>query len=231
MPIFHRQCDPVFDRAPGRRGWHAVGTTVALLAAGVAPQAARAQVAEDTASLGAGRFAVLRTVLERTFLRLDVLALELRLDAAAAARIEAASTTADTRAFADSVAAAVLGAADAWAQQRFLRDVNLDRLIHEIRSSIRNAVSGRMLSEAEYETISHGLSDWYATLRERGVRDGDVQTYRIHGDTVHVLLRDRDGQVLIDRTAVGKEHRQALLGSYFAPGSDFRDGLVRSLLR
>ncbi len=51
---------------------------------------------------------------------------------------------------------------------------------------------------------------------------------------VEVVLRSQyrsaAGEVLLDQTDVGAERRLSVLGSYFVRKSDFRDGLIKSVL-
>ncbi len=54
--------------------------------------------------------------------------------------------------------------------------------------------------------------------------------YRIRGDSLHTVYLASDGETLLDQVDVGPERRLSVLGGYFAPGSDFRDKLVDSLL-
>ena len=183
----------------------------------------------DTAGLG-GPFGTLRTVLERTFLRIDVLAVEVRLDAVTAARIESVVRGAmRTIGDAEAIAAAALDAPGAWARLEFRRDVDVSRLVDEIRRSMRKVVDAGILSRVEFDSIAGGLEALYAPLAERGVLDGDVQLYRLRGDTLRTVFMGRDGRTYIDSQGTGRARRMALLGSWFVRGSDFRDGLIRSL--
>ncbi|HSM08267.1 MAG TPA: hypothetical protein VLA33_04535, partial [Gemmatimonadota bacterium] len=65
---------------------------------------------------------------------------------------------------------------------------------------------------------------------ERGIRSGDRMLQRVRGDTLRTVYEGADGEVLLDQVDVGPERRLAVLGGYFAPGSDFRQGLVESVL-
>jgi hypothetical protein len=55
--------------------------------------------------------------------------------------------------------------------------------------------------------------------------------YRIRGDTLHTVFRSAEGENLLDQVDVGPERRLFVLGGYFAPNSDFREKLVKSLFR
>jgi hypothetical protein len=189
----------------------------------------RAQVADDTTGLG-GDYGTMRMLLEKTLFKVDVLELEIRLDPSTASKIAGvAGSGLSGSGASDSIARFAIDAADVWARLTFQRDVGVDRLIQEIRNSMRKAVDAGMLDQTGFDAISAGLPAWYASLVDRGIRDGDVQYYRIHGDTLRTMFIGRDGATWIDETATSPVNRRALLASWFAPGSDFRDGLIGSL--
>lgn len=55
--------------------------------------------------------------------------------------------------------------------------------------------------------------------------------YFIRGDTLTVHYASPSDSLLMNTTDVGPERRRSVLGGYFAPGSDFRDGLLDDLFR
>ncbi|MGH7127762.1 MAG: hypothetical protein ACREIV_04285, partial [Planctomycetaceae bacterium] len=132
---------------------------------------------------------------------------------------------------ADSIADLAAHATDAFARLRFERDVGLDQFLDGIRDNLVHARDAGYINAAEHDEISAGLPGWYAFLADRGIEDGDVMLYRIRGDQLRVVYIANDGTTLLDRTDPGAHRRLAVLGAYFAPGSDFREGLIRSLFR
>ena len=72
---------------------------------------------------------------------------------------------------------------------------------------------------------------WFGFLEVEGASKGDEILYRIRGDSLRTVYRTVGQEVLLDQVDVGPERRMAVLGSYFAPGSDFRKGLIRSLFQ
>lgn len=186
-----------------------------------------AQIAADTAGLG-GPFGTMRMLLEKTFLKVDVLDLEIRVDSATAAEIQRVAEQ-NGDGIPDAIASAMIDAHEVWARLAFRRGVGVDRLIEEIRKSMQKAVENGDLEAAGFESIAASLPTWYETLRQRGIRDGDAQYYRIRGDTLHTIFVGRDGEQFIDETATSPTNRRALLASWFTRDSDFRDDLLRSL--
>lgn len=200
-----------------------------ILGAAVRPPAAAGQAPCD----GAYDPLRLRMLLEKTIFNIDVLWLTVDIRGEHAARLRTLSRDlaedGDVRgAAADSVAWAAVDAKCADARLDFVRGISRRQLVNAIRESTRAAWEAGMIEEDTYRFVERGLPDWYPFLEERGVREGDAMRYRIRGDTLNIRYRAADGRVLLDRTDVGTA--RSVLAGYFAPGSDFREGLLRSLL-
>lgn len=188
-------------------------------------------VSIDTTDLGTGPAARMHMLLERTIFRVDILTLDIRFGPAATDRIERLlAGTVDSGALADSVAAAALAADDVLARLEFQRNVGLERFLDGIRDNLRRATRAGIVTPADFRSISSDLPGWYAFLNERGIRSGDRMLQRVRGDTLRTVYVGADGETLLDQVDVGPERRLAVLGGYFAPGSDFREGLVESVL-
>lgn len=234
------------SRGAGRASAALAGAALAALAAGgegaaalvpgpgasPTPGPAARPVAADTSGLASGPWARMRTLLEKTLFQVNVAELTLRYDSAAAARVrELAAGREYSAPVADSVARAVIGARRVRGRLEFRRDVGLGRFLESLRRNMEKARDAGILADSAYRDYRGRLRDWYAALEGRGMREGDVTEYRIRGDSLRVLVRSGDGEVLIDRLDVGEQHRRAVLGGYLAPGTDFREGLVKSVFR
>lgn len=196
-----------------------------------------AQAAPDAidTNLGAGPNATMAMLLEKSIFQVDVLQLEVRLGPEATMRLDSliaasGSASASPDVLGDSVAAIALGARDALTSLEFLRDVGLGRFLDGIRDNLRRAEEGGLITPAEFEGISSALPAWYDFLRDRGIRSGDRMLQRVRGDSLRTVYISAAGDTLLDQADVGSHRRLAVLGGYFAPGSDFREGLVESLL-
>ena len=173
----------------------------------------------------------MHTLLEKTIFQVDVLMLEVCFGPDTDAALESlAAGRGYSDSLADSLASVALQATDVRARIEFLRGVDLDRFLDGIRENLGKARDAGLLTTPEYDTIATGLPRWYAFLEERGIMEGDVMGYRIRGDTLRTTFRAVSGETLLDERYVGPERRISVLGGYFAPGSEFREGLVRSLL-
>ncbi len=172
----------------------------------------------------------MRMLFEKTFLKIDVLRLVIRLNAEDAWKIE---ELAAGRNYSDELAHAIADIAihsrDAWARIRFERDISLGQFLGGTDDNLRKARDAGIIAEGDYEKISRAMPVWYAFLEERGIKDGDVMLYRVRDDSLHTQYWGVDGDLLLDQIDVGPERRLALLGSYFVRGSDFRERLIKSL--
>jgi len=193
--------------------------------------AADTAIAADTVGAGTGTFGRMHMLLERTILNVDVLTLDVRVGPSTADRID--ELLAKPREFgglSDSVAAAALEATDVLARIEFHRNVGLTRFLGGIRDNLRRATRAGIVTPAQFRSISADLPHWYSFLADRDIRSGDRMYQRVRFDTLRTVYVGAEGDLLLDQVDVGPERRLAVLGGYFAPGSDFREGLVASVL-
>jgi hypothetical protein len=172
----------------------------------------------------------LQTKLEKTLFQVDVLTLEIRVGPESEPQLRAlAAAGGDRRALADSLTRVVLTAPRAWARMEFLRSTGQGRFLNGIQDNMKKARDAGIMTGKHYQDVSRKLPIWYDFLRHRGVQKGDVILYSIRGDTLETTYRGVGGDTLLDLVQRDPEARGGVLGSFLAPGSDFRDGLVRSL--
>lgn len=171
----------------------------------------------------------MHTILERTFLQIDVLALDICLDAAAAARIRAFLRDRSREQAADSIAAAAIAVHEAIARIRMLRGVSLDQFLDGVLEEQRRAARAGLIADSTHRAVREGLPQWFAFLRDRGLHEDDQIVYSLRGDTLRTTYIADSGEVLLDDLVVGRARRNSVIATYFAPGSDFREGLIDSL--
>jgi hypothetical protein len=169
------------------------------------------------------------TVLEKTLFKVDVLSLELWLGPETVDRLAPLLPLADNEQARGAAARIALDSRDAWALMVFRRGVGLDRFLGGIDENMRRARDAKLITADSYERVAAGLPRAYAPLAADGIAEGDRIFYRITGDTLRTVYQRRDGELVVDQTAVGPERRLSLLGSFFTAGSDFREGLLASL--
>ena len=202
-----------------------IGTETAL------PQS-RAAVPLDTLPSTGTRYSSMRTLLEKTIFKVDVLLLEIRLGEEDAGRIERLiSGRRYSEELADAIAEIGINSRDAYARIEFVRDISLEQFVDGVRDDLGRARDAGVIDQADFEMISEGIPRWFDFLKDRGIRNGDQIHYRIRGDTLRTVYLGVDGEMALDQTDVGPERRLAVLGSYLAPESGFREGLIKSLFR
>lgn len=196
------------------------------------PAGAPAQVEE--ASLGLGPWACAGMLLEKTIFNVDVLELTLRFDTATAGRLhDAAAREAgngeEREALADRLVELVLEADEVLVRTRFRRNISLDQFVDGAEESIELALAADMVPEEAARATVSGMREVYGGFAERGFRKDDCLWYHIRGDELHIVVEGAGGEILDEVRSRSPHVRGATLGGYLAPGSDFRDGLLRSL--
>ncbi len=182
-------------------------------------------------ALAAGPYSTARMLLEKTVFGFDVLTVEVRFDSATQERIRKAAGSKPVSAdLIDQVALAAVDASDVFARLEFLRNVSLDRWVEGASDGLRKGWQAGIIDEETYRYVAGNLAHWFRGISERGFRRGDQVLYRGYPDRLRTVLVSNSGEVLLDQTDQGASHRRALLAGYFAPGTDFREPLVRSLL-
>lgn len=202
-----------------------------LLLTGLLPAILAAQgLAMDTLPLSKGRYAEASMLLEKTLFRIDVARLSLRFGPETALALgKLVDGRRHSDALADTVVLLAIQTRDAWASLGFRRDVDFGRFLEGIRDGISVARKAGLLDPGFARGLSDSLPTWYASLRTRGVKDGDVMMYRITGDTLRTVFRTVEGRILVDQEDVGPQPRLSVMGGFLAPGSDFRKGLLISI--
>jgi hypothetical protein len=172
----------------------------------------------------------MRLVKSLFFVRVDVLDLEVHFGLETTRRLESIVTGKDlTAPLESSIADIATQSKDAYIRLRFLRNIDLDRFIKGARENTKKVYEAKLIERNTYEEIVRELPVWYSKLQGRGIKKDDLMLYRVKGNGLRTIYRGNDGQVYFDQEGQGEERRLAVLGSYFAPRSDFRENLIRSL--
>lgn len=186
----------------------------------------------DTTGLAQGAWATMEMLYERTIFNVDIFRLHLEFGPETADSLQALAVGREySSALADSLAETALRSRNVLIRTRFLRDVGLDQFLDGLRDNLRNAREQGLLTREDEETIARETVEQYAPLEDRGIREGETMWYRIRGDSLHVAFQTRDGSIPVEQRPVGPERRLSVMAGYLAPGSDFREKLVRSLFR
>jgi hypothetical protein len=181
--------------------------------------------------LAQGPYAAMHMLLQKTFLKINVLNLDVRLDKAAQGQVAA---LAQGKGYSDGLAPAlgkaVMGAGHALIQMEFKRDVPLKRWIGVVRDNLEEARKASLITPTVEKRISDGLPEWFAALKDRGYEKGDRLFYVVSPDSLRTVVASAGSQIQLERVDKEKDARDVVLATYFAPGSEFREPLLRSLL-
>ena len=115
-------------------------------------------------------------------------------------------------------------------QMQFKHDVPLKRWIGVVKDNLEQARAAGLITADLERRVGDGLPQAFEPLRERGYEKGDRLLYELGPDSLRTVVEAADGHVLLDRFERDPGTRSVVLASYFAPRSDFREPLLRSLL-
>jgi len=211
-------------------------TCAPLLLAGLlglaAGSAAAAVPSLDSPELAQGPYAAMKMTLKKTILRINVADIDVRFDKAAQARF---STLAGGKGYSkelgQQLAQAAIEAGHAVVQMKFNHDVSLDRWMGVVKDNLEQARSAGLISKELEQRVGQGLPQWFSPLKDRGYEKGDRLIYEVLPDSLHTAVVSKDGQVMLDRVDREAGVRRVVLPSYFAPDSDFREPLLKSLFQ
>lgn len=184
----------------------------------------------DSKELAQGAYAYMHMLLQKTFLKINVATIEVRIDKPTQVRLSGLATG---KTFSDGLAEqlthTVIGAERGVVQMKFKRDVSLDRWMGVVRENLEQTRKAGLIDAGLEKRVSQGLPESFVALKSRGYEKDDRLIYEIGPGTVRTVVVSGAGQVLVDRLDQDPSLRKVVLCSYFAPGSDFRDPLLRSL--
>lgn len=182
--------------------------------------------------LGQGPYSAMHMLLEKTFLKVDVLTVDVKFGKDTQARLaELARGKQYSDGLAKQVADVAIRSEDAVVQLKFLRNVSLDQWMDAVRDNLKQARAAGLITAKVEERVNQALPNAFAAVRERGYKKGDRVLYRLRPDSLRTVVVTADGKVLLDQTERDKEARHVVLASYFAPESDFRELLLKSLFK
>lgn len=184
----------------------------------------------NDADLGKGSFSKMHMMLEKTILAVDVATIDVRVAPQAEQKFsEIAKGKPYSPALESELAKVALSADNAVIQLQFVRDVSLNQWIDGVRESLVKAEQAGLIDGGLRAKVSSGLPEWFKALQDSGFHDGDRVLYRISPGVLRTVAVTKDGKVAVDRTDTGPDKTKLVLASYFAPGTDYRALLLRSL--
>lgn len=207
-------------------------SVVFTLALGISGLAQRPAALPDlhTADLAQGPHSRMHMLLEKTFLRVDVLTVDVHVGERTRQRLEALTARARRlEEVEEQIAAAIIDADHVLVTLTFKRGVDFDRWLQEVRASLRKARESGLISQSSLQDVGNSLPAWFQPMIARGWSSGDRIVYRGYPDRMRTFVVSASGEILVDRTDEGAASRRTMLAGYLAPGTDFRTPLIASL--
>jgi hypothetical protein len=184
----------------------------------------------DAPELGQGPFSSMHMLLQKTVLKINVANIDVRFDKPTQGKLAGLAGGRPYSYELDAELAQVaIGAPHAVVQMQFVRDVPLNRWIGVVRDNLELAREAGLIGRDIEQKVSNGIPQWFAPLADRGYKKGDRLLYAITPNSLRTVVLSENGQVLIDMGEHEAGSRQVVLSSYFAPKSDTREPLIRSL--
>ena len=173
---------------------------------------------------GRGR---LEFLLERTLLKVDVVQLTIVVDETTAAEVDSLVAGRErTKDLEHAVATRYLEVRYADIELEFRMSISHERFLDGALETTKRVVKADLIGEESAERIDADLAARFSFLEDSGVREGDRLRYILRGDSIATRYVAADGETRLDDLRVGPERRLRLLGSYFVPKTNFRDGLL-----
>ena len=186
----------------------------------------------NSKDLAEGPYSSAHMLLEKTFLKVDVLTLDVRFNKQAQCKIaEIATGKSYSPQLAQQVAPIAIATDRAVVQMKFLRDVSLDKWMDVLRENIGQARSAGLISPGLQKKVSDNLPKWFAPIKERGYLKGDRLLYEVRPDSLRSAVVAADGKVFVDQLVREADVAHVVLAAFFAPESEFRTPLLRSIFK
>jgi hypothetical protein len=184
----------------------------------------------DAPDLARGPYSTMHMLLEKTILNIKVATIDVRVDKATQAKLAGfAKDKSYSEALSHQLAGAAYGAGRAVVQMQFVRDIPFNRWLGVVKDNVEQARKAGLISKDVEDRVMQGLPQWFAAIKKRGYEKGDKLIYSVTPDAVRSVVVAANGQVHVDTVEKDSSGRRVVLGSYFAPGSEFREPLLRSL--
>jgi hypothetical protein len=214
-----------------RTSWTSIARA-ALLCMGLSLGASAADVpALDAAGLARGPYSSMHMIVEKTFLNLDVAEIDVR----GSARVQNAfAGAAAGKAYSDvleaQLAKVALEADHLVIQVKFLRDASFSRWLDAAQESLVKVARSGLVPADECKRVSGSLGQWFKAFEKDGFHKGDRVVYDVRPGLLRTVAVTAAGKAVVDRTGRDELSSRVLLATYFAPGTDYRTPLLKSLL-
>ena len=186
----------------------------------------------NSKELAEGPYSFAHMLLEKTFLKVDVLTLDVRFSKPTQEKIVAiANGKPFSPALAKEVAPIAIGAERAVVQMKFVRDVGLDKWMDVLKDNIAQVRNANLITSGLQKKVNDNLPKTFAPISERGYLKGDRLLYEVRPESLRSVVVGADGKVLVDSINKEGDVARVVMAAFFAPDSEFRTPLLKSLLK
>ena len=178
-----------------------------------------------------GPHSAMHMLLEKTMFNVDVLTVDVRVGPRVYRRfVDVIGTNQRYSAqLGDALAKVAVDADDALVEVRYLRDISFEQWMEGVSENLDRAESAKLVTKDIRQRVQARVPVAFASIRARGYKDGDRLLYRVRAGSVRMVVVCENGKICVDTIDVDKDAPRVVMASYFAPKSDFREPLLRSL--
>ena len=204
-----------------------------VLAAFLSAVSARADAPPSLSSpeWAQGPYSAMHMLLEKTVFNVDVLHVDVRVGKQVHRRLieVIGSNKRYCEELGNALAKVALEADDALVEVSYLRDISFEQWMEGVIENLHHAESAKLITNAVRQRVQARVPVAFAAIKERGYERGDRLLYRVRADSVRMVVVSARGKIYVDTTDVDKDAPHVVMASYFAPKTDFRESLLRSL--
>jgi hypothetical protein len=178
-----------------------------------------------------GPHSAMHMLLEKTVFNVDVLTVDVRVGRQVHRRLVDVIGTNQrySEQLGERLAKVALDADDALVEVGYLRDISFKQWTEGVIENLDHAEAAKLITKEIRQRVQERVPVAFAAIKERGYQQGDRLLYRVRADSVRMVVVSEKGTIYVDTTDMGKDAPRAVMASYFAPRSDFREPLLRSL--
>jgi hypothetical protein len=129
---------------------------------------------------------------------------------------------------AEQIARTVMKSPDVTVQIEMVRNASLGEFLDAAKGNLEHARDAGYITADNFTVAWQSVQKDFAPLAKRGLKKGDRLVYRARDDKLQTTIT-ADDKVLLDLSSDDPHARTSMLASYFAPKTDFRDKLIKSL--
>jgi hypothetical protein len=178
-----------------------------------------------------GPYSAMHMLLEKTVFNVDVLIVDVRVGKGVHRRFVdvIGINKRYSESLGEALAKVALDADEALVGVRFLRDISFEQWMEGVIENLDRAETAGLITRDVRQRVQARVPVAFAAIRERGYERGDRLFYRVRAGRVRMVVVSENGKTYVDTTDVDKDAPRVLMASYFAPKTEFREPLLRSL--